>query len=87
MASASSRPFSFVGRASGGVSVPTRSEIGGIRELLGISSRDVVMSVDGYLVDASADLSPTPNYDYQRHVIEIRRNGRLVVISLRKTRT
>ncbi len=64
----------------------SRYDIASLRDVLGISPRDAIMSVDGYAVDASAYLSPTPNNDYQRHVIEIRRNGRLVVISLRKTR-
>ncbi len=60
-------------------SMPRRATT--FEDALGISSMDVVMSVDGF---ATTELTLAGD-DYRRHIVELRRDGRIVVISVRES--
>ena len=66
--------------------VSTNTELTSFDDALGISSRDAVLSIDGYAVLSERHSAPFDlDLAYRRHVIELRRDGRLVVISVRRS--
>ncbi len=62
-------------------SIPRREMA--FEDALGVSSHDVLLSVDGFPTNQLT--LGRDDYDYTRHVVELRREGRIVVISVRRS--